>query len=156
MTFQTTSPIQTGSMASNLGRESQVGTYRAGDPVSLVHKAFPQYSRSTVGQMLKPAAPDCPVMKLAEIVAALCAGGRGDVAERLLLPLDIVRRHARPTFTVDLVADAQKADLMEDLAESEYLAFPSVESKRRWLTKLEAAHIKQAEQIAALRAELAA
>lgn len=142
------------SMPANLGAGSKVDNYVAPDPVTAVQRAFPHYTRATCEQMLKVSSPACPVMKLTEIVAALCAGGRADVAERLCLPVDIARRHVAPRLTVDLVADAQQADMAEDIAENQARSFPSVESKRRWLKALEAQHAKATEEIAALRLEL--
>ena len=142
------------SMPTTMRHPTGLGTYQPADPVALVQKAFPHYTRSTVGQMLKVSAPECPVMKLTEIVAALCAGGRSDVAERLCLPVDIARRHVAPRLTVDLVADAQQADMAEDIAENAARSYPSVESKRRWLKALEVQHAKATEEIAALRLEL--
>lgn len=80
----------------NLGACSTVATgrqvrqSRKVDPVQLVadHLLKPY---SVCQQVLKPSDPRCPFPLAGEISAALYAGGRGDVAERLRLPIDLAR-----------------------------------------------------------------
>jgi len=130
----------------------RVSQYAAADPVQLVAGAIGR-KPSVVAQLLKISDPRSPFIQVAEIAAALLAGGRGDVLDRLCLPLELARLHVRPKLTPDLIANAQSADLAEDVTENEVRAFPSLEGKRRWLKTVDAEIIALTELAAALRQE---
>lgn len=77
-------------MSASVARAPHGEKYSPADPVQLVANHL-RRPRSVSAQVLKPSDPRCPFPLAGEICKALYDGGRGDVAERLRLPLDLAR-----------------------------------------------------------------
>ena len=149
-----TSPrLSLGEVSPSTSRHGRsVGQYEGPSPVHVVAEALGK-PISVAAQLLKFSDPRCPVAQLAVIVAALNAKGRADYVARLLLPLDIARKHVKPLPESEIIPDADHLDISEDLLENQYRAHQCIETRRRWLKGLKEAHAKEAELIATLEAE---
>jgi hypothetical protein len=103
-------------MAGKVGVGSRFGQYPAGDPVQIVARATGK-PLSVAAQLLKPSDPRCPFTLSAEITAALWANGRGDVAARLRLSIDLAA-HAGPVeHLADLLVEETRAEGAENEAQ---------------------------------------
>lgn len=137
-----------------VARRTGIGQYPARSAVDIVLAAGLVKKASTAAQLLKVSDARSPFAQVAAIAAALLHGGRGDMVDRLCLPLELARLHIRPALSQDLIANAQRADLAEDITENEVRAFPSLEGKRRWLRTVEAEIVALTELAGALRQEI--
>lgn len=77
-------------------------------------------------------------VRLAAIIEAAAALGDAAFIDRTLAPIDAARaRLAVPALTPELIHQAQSSDAAEEVAESCYLAAPSLPHLRTWLHAVE-------------------
>lgn len=75
--------------------------------------------------------------RVAAVIDSFSAAGEFDRLERWLAPIRAALQGASEVdLTDDLIIRSQRADLLEDIAETEYLANPNSITRRSWLQKL--------------------
>lgn len=84
---------------STLSARGRTGKYVPADPGRLIAEALGK-PYSVAAQLLKLSDSRCPFGPAAELTAILWQGGRGDVATRLRLPIDLAQ-HAGPVQSLD-------------------------------------------------------